>query len=52
MDNNLRIAIRSITFLLADFTAPRLTSPPFTSWPNAEAAILGTVIPEARRAKS
>jgi hypothetical protein len=43
MDNNQRVAIRSIVFPLADFPAPLLTSRPFTSWADAETAILGTV---------
>ena len=47
MDNKPRVAIRSIAFPLADFSAPLLTSHPFASWPDAETAILDTVLPEA-----
>ena len=41
-----RVPIHSIVFPLADFPAPLLTSGPFTSWADAELAILGTVKPE------
>jgi hypothetical protein len=44
--NSSLVPIHSIIFPLADFPAPLLTSRPFTSWADAESAILGTVKPE------
>ena len=43
MKNTALVPINSIVFSLADFPVPLLTSRPFTSWADAEAAILGTV---------